>query len=236
MRPLKLQGNTDAHSAVGLRASMAFSPGGDVVYIAERDIPVEEVTEWLQEGKDLPDIIVMGFGAWIYSRAHNKLLSSLMAPDRMITRWRKMKDLVTRLAKRTTVLLVPQTRFRPHVVKSLVPYNDSAEARKKWWHELLYKESFLDHSNDWIDKVMSHFARGTGAVLWDSTLPMNLANVRECGLLKQAQQEDHPAYSDVMHCDDGHHPAPLTLQDEVTMLLNLLCNRDLNADDEHCCS
>ncbi|XP_068221325.1 uncharacterized protein [Palaemon carinicauda] len=236
LRPGKIQDSMDAYSAVGLRTSIAFAPNGPLVDTPRRKVPVEELSGWLREGENHPDVVVIGFGSWIYSDAHNKGFTPLSAPEWTINHWRKMKDLVTRLATKTTVLLIPQSRFRPHIVKTLVPDNDSVRAKGEWWMELLFKENFLDHSNDWIDKVMNHFARGTGAIIWDSTFPMNLANVRECGLLKQAQQESHAAYRNVLLCHDNHHPAPVTLQDEITMLLNLLCNEDLNKDEGHCCA
>ena len=78
--------------------------------------------------------------------------------------------------------------------------------------------------------------RRTEVIIWDSTIPTSLLNVRECHVLHEAGMSHHPLYQDPLHsCSDLVHSDNLTNQDEITMLSNLLCNEYLTKEGKYCC-
>ncbi|XP_069173005.1 uncharacterized protein [Procambarus clarkii] len=79
--------------------------------------------------------------------------------------------------------------------------------------------------------------RVTGALQWDSSLPFNLANLRECKQLRDAGLSKYPIYHDGWwKCNDIHHSAYETNNDEIQMLLNMLCNPYLDTPPQYCCT
>ncbi|XP_037780505.1 uncharacterized protein LOC119576928 isoform X2 [Penaeus monodon] len=72
---------------------------------------------------------------------------------------------------------------------------------------------------------------------WDTSLPLNMATIAECTELHKLNLTQLPQYSDpVLRCEDHHHSGTATLNFEVHMLLNLICNTHLAVDPHICCS
>lgn len=72
---------------------------------------------------------------------------------------------------------------------------------------------------------------------WDTSLPLNMATIAECSELHKLNLTQLPQYSDpVLRCEDHHHSGTATLNFEVHMLLNLICNTHLAVDPHICCS
>ncbi|MPC94768.1 hypothetical protein E2C01_089952 [Portunus trituberculatus] len=77
----------------------------------------------------------------------------------------------------------------------------------------------------------------SGVWWWDSSLPLSLAENRECEELYLRGLTTHPIYNDPFHrCYDSYHSGGVTLGDQVTMLLNLVCNSALGTREGVCCS
>ncbi|KAK8406009.1 hypothetical protein O3P69_007019 [Scylla paramamosain] len=77
----------------------------------------------------------------------------------------------------------------------------------------------------------------SGVWWWDTSLPLSLAENRECEELYLRGLTSHPVYNSSFHrCYDDNHAGTVTLGDQVTMLLNLACNSVLGAREGVCCS
>lgn len=75
-----------------------------------------------------------------------------------------------------------------------------------------------------------------GGVLWrDTSLPLSLAENSECEELYLRGLTRHPMYKNTFHRCNDHHEGTVTLADQVTMLLNLLCNFVLRKGEGLCC-
>lgn len=71
---------------------------------------------------------------------------------------------------------------------------------------------------------------------WDTSLPLSLAENAECEQLYFRGLRHHSMYKSLFHrCMDDNHAGIVTLADQVTMLLNLICNSVLGAREELCC-
>lgn len=76
-----------------------------------------------------------------------------------------------------------------------------------------------------------------GAWWWDSTLPHHLATVLECNDLYRRNLTHLKEYSDLRNnCQDQLHAGAATLDLEVAMLLNFVCNSYVRSGKRHCCS
>ncbi|KAK4304347.1 hypothetical protein Pmani_023696 [Petrolisthes manimaculis] len=81
-------------------------------------------------------------------------------------------------------------------------------------------------------------SRRTAVWLWDSTLPFNLANIRECLRLNEANMFNHPLYTGRWwNCGDSHHSSYETNYVDIQMLFNFLCNDYMESSEEgpYCC-
>ncbi|XP_045129487.1 uncharacterized protein LOC123515114 isoform X1 [Portunus trituberculatus] len=76
----------------------------------------------------------------------------------------------------------------------------------------------------------------SGVWWWDTSLPVSLAENAECEQLYFRGLRRHPMYKSLFHrCMDDNHAGIVTLADQVTMLLNLVCNSMLGAREGVCC-
>lgn len=75
----------------------------------------------------------------------------------------------------------------------------------------------------------------SGVWWWDTSLPLSLAENRECEELYLRGLMYSPTYNYLLKCTDNIHAGGVTLGDQVTMLLNLACNSVLGARDGLCC-
>nr|XP_053644280.1 uncharacterized protein LOC128696872 [Cherax quadricarinatus] len=107
---------------------------------------------------------------------------------------------------------------------------------KAQWGNMLYFSQFNDtipFTDSWLWRQL----RSTGAWQWDSSLPFNLANVRECHQLSMKHILTLMAMANLWwKCKDPHHSSYETNSVEIQMLLNLLCNPYLDTAKQYCCS
>ncbi|KAK3865465.1 hypothetical protein Pcinc_028926 [Petrolisthes cinctipes] len=77
---------------------------------------------------------------------------------------------------------------------------------------------------------------GVGVWWWDTSLPLGLASIAKCQQLYNLGLTLHPLYiNKFLMCTDLHHAGTATLGDQVTMLLNLLCNSVISVPKNACC-
>ncbi|XP_037793985.1 uncharacterized protein LOC119589451 [Penaeus monodon] len=218
-----------------LRVTMVWAPLASQVMppTAKERIEVVRLKEWAGQ-EVIPDIIVFGLGKWFmlekedvnelipYTDAHY-LLGPLVAP-------------LTRLAARTHVLWWHQSRYRwfNFETKDHTPWKTEV---RKYWEQVLSMNQFRDgipFMDNWLWRTS---LRDTGMWQWDSTVPFNLANLKECLDLRMAGEVDAKLYTAKWwNCRDAHHSSYETNADEIQMLLNLLCNPYIASREQYCCS
>ncbi|XP_042870007.1 uncharacterized protein LOC122251865 [Penaeus japonicus] len=111
----KVQATIDAKSeSLNLRTTVIWASRGMATGASKNLRPTEMVHEWMAAGAVVPDIVVIGFGRWVFRDAFAESLPSLSAPDDVGLRWKAMWPLIRHLATRSHVLLMPQTRNRYH--------------------------------------------------------------------------------------------------------------------------
>ncbi|KAK4324151.1 hypothetical protein Pmani_005154 [Petrolisthes manimaculis] len=75
-----------------------------------------------------------------------------------------------------------------------------------------------------------------GVWWWDTSLPLGLASIDECQQLYHLGLTSYPLYKNkFLKCTDRHHAGTVTLGDQVTMLLNFLCNSVFSVPKNACC-
>ncbi|KAG7161661.1 uncharacterized protein LOC121874791 isoform X2 [Homarus americanus] len=77
---------------------------------------------------------------------------------------------------------------------------------------------------------------GGGVWWWDTGVPLNLAGISECEELYRRGLVDSSVYtSEHLGCTDNHHVGEDVLSDQITMLLNLMCNSIMQQHTNVCC-
>lgn len=71
--------------------------------------------------------------------------------------------------------------------------------------------------------------KGTGVVVWDSTIPLSLNYVRKC----HTHPEDTPV-TFWWKCEDKTHVGYILVEQFADMVLNTLCNTYLGLGDDYC--
>lgn len=78
---------------------------------------------------------------------------------------------------------------------------------------------------------------GGGVWWWDTSLPLNLASINECEQLHQQGFQLDPIFlNTLLNCIDSFHAGFITLRDQATMLINLICNSLLDSPGTACCN
>ncbi|ROT67041.1 multiple banded antigen [Penaeus vannamei] len=218
-----------------LRVTLVWAPLASQVMppTAKERIEVARLKEWAEQ-EVIPDIIVFGLGKWFllekedvnelvpYTDAHH-LLGPLVAP-------------LARLAARTRVLWWHQSRYRwfNFETEDHTPWETEV---RKYWEQVLSMNQFRDgipFMDNWLWRTS---LRDTGMWQWDSTVPFNIANLKECLDLRKAGEVDAKHYTGKWwNCRDAHHSSYETNADEIQMLLNLLCNPYIASREQYCCS
>ncbi|XP_063887406.1 uncharacterized protein LOC135114983 isoform X2 [Scylla paramamosain] len=186
--------------------------------------------------KVVPDVVIMGFGTWpLLMREYD---DEIVPFSEMDVLFRPLIQTVTALAARTRVIFWRQSRYRGFnydrdAQPSALPWDEDPQG---CWANFLYYNQFED-AIPLVDGWLWEILRRTGAWLWDSAVPFNLANLRECQTLRGAGYFNHTVYqSRWWNCFDVHHAAYETNSIEMQMLLNLLCNTHLDTPAHYCCS
>ncbi|XP_050688659.1 uncharacterized protein LOC126981520 [Eriocheir sinensis] len=189
---------------------------------------VTRLEEWSTR-ETVPDVLVVGFGKWFMNTFEQELSPFTYAA----TTARLLLPPLARLERRTVVVQWTQSRLRRYnFMISRVAVNVSRMA----WHLVLLNEPF-NYGLALLDGWLHHTLGPAGVWLWDSTLPLNMANVRECETLMDANLTHHSLYTGRWwQCVDAHHASFETNTSEMTMLWNLLCNPYMNTGRPFCCA
>ncbi|XP_063887409.1 uncharacterized protein LOC135114984 isoform X1 [Scylla paramamosain] len=231
-----LEGKSQPQEPYVFRVTVLWYPGtNDAVQSSSfsRKLVVARLQEWLNMNT-LPAAVVVGFGTWML--ADRKSTDELWPFTELEEAALALEDTLTRLAVRTSLLYWVQSRYRWFNTGGHGPSADMKEGKFKYWDTFMYLNQFHD-SLPLLDTWLWRIMKKTGAWLWDSTLPFNLANLRECQQLSKAKMYYHPLYTGRWwNCFDVHHASYETNSVEIQMLLNLLCNAHLNTPAHYCCS
>ncbi|KAK4323162.1 hypothetical protein Pmani_006111 [Petrolisthes manimaculis] len=187
--------------------------------------------EWAK-AEIVPDVVVVGYSKWSLMireqvgrelepfTAQYSLSRPLLAP-------------LTRLAQITPVILASQGRYRWRNYRST---NSPVLDNTRELHKIIYQSQITD-SIPYLDAWVWALLKSTGIWRWDSTLPFNLANLKECDLMRDAGFSNLSFYTNRWwNCEDPHHASYETNNNEIQMLFNMLCNPYLSTDNRHCCS
>ncbi|XP_063596143.1 uncharacterized protein LOC134773003 [Penaeus indicus] len=216
-----------------LRVTLVWAPLASAVVspLAEERMRVDKLKEW-EKQEVIPDVIVVGFGTWMMLM--KKFKDELVPYTEAEYLVRPIVSQLTHLAARTPVLWWHQSRYR------WFNFEDNIAGEEKedlLWHKKVDINQFSDGIPFMDAWLWLTSLRGTGMWQWDSTVPFNLANHRECLRLRSSGlAEEKIYYGKWWNCQDVHHSSYETNADEIQMLLNLLCNPYLAPDSQYCCS
>ncbi|KAK3865464.1 hypothetical protein Pcinc_028925 [Petrolisthes cinctipes] len=122
-----------------------------------------------------------------------------------------------------------------HVTKGEAVVQHVTEGEETVQHVTEGEEMVQQVAADGVDQL-SVRESGVGVWWWDTSLPLGLASIAECQQLYNLGLILHPLYiNKFLKCTDLHHAGTATLGDQVTMLLNLLCNSVLSVPKNACC-
>nr|XP_045598216.1 uncharacterized protein LOC123758074 [Procambarus clarkii] len=243
------------------------------------DLPVDfnttkellELRGWASGEQQPPQLLIVGYTSWMMQRMMwlypYDVLSFLMQMHQQVA------PLLEQISERTRVLLLAQSRFRPHATWILFNMRTAFSDAVADWSEmvLLYylqqhrvqqlssptPRAFPAHpapatwsqeedgasdgpaprpqlevSRDYLEPKET----GGGVWWWDTGVPLNMAEISECEELYRRGLVSHPLYnSPYFRCSDSQHAGRASLADQITMLLNLMCNSVDGADDGVCC-
>ncbi|KAK3865468.1 hypothetical protein Pcinc_028929 [Petrolisthes cinctipes] len=134
----------------------------------------------------------------------------------------------------TTWALIEDEHLKQHVTKDEEMVQHMA-AEGMVQHVTEGEEVVQHVAADGVDQL-SVRESGVGVWWWDTSLPLGLASIAECQQLYNLGLTLHPLYiNKFLKCTDLHHAGTATLGDQVTMLLNLLCNSVLSVPKNACC-
>ncbi|KAK3892723.1 hypothetical protein Pcinc_003413 [Petrolisthes cinctipes] len=192
---------------------------------------ISKLEEW-GKAEVVPDVVLVGFGKWsLMSR--EKIGMELEPFTALHSLSRPLLEPLTRLAQITPVILASQGRYRWHNYRST---NSPVLDNERELHRIIYQSQVTD-SIPYLDAWLWTLLKSTGIWRWDSTLPFNLASLKECDLMRDAGFSNHPFYTNRWwNCEDPHHSSYETNTNEIQMLFNMLCNPYLSTDNRHCCS
>ncbi|CAL4125083.1 unnamed protein product, partial [Meganyctiphanes norvegica] len=227
---------------------------------------------------NVPHLIVMGHGMWTFVNREMFSKRILDPYDKILENWKQTADVLVSLGLRTNVIVWPQNKKRNFA--SL----DFIKKRKFKMEDILKNNIYNDQSLEWIEKAMHQSLKNSGLTQWDSLVPFNLANIRECEAIREVlhnttydganstiydsytkshrrkrrrtkgrltnQYTDYVLsvlknisikeleflyYSPTLGCNDWLHNSHMTVQDEIYMIYNLLCNQFEEKQSDLCC-
>ncbi|XP_027213613.2 uncharacterized protein [Penaeus vannamei] len=252
-------------TADGLVISMSFR-----VFVAmdrPSSLPDEaEVTQlrrWADGADPLPDILILGYTSWMLQK-HMKDANIIELLDGLFGMHEAVVPHIVKISRSTRVLVLPQSRPKPHAAKINVGHS-IINVPNFDWSEKTFLQKVRKHSRSqgvprseerqdkelhgvWDDhrpghhsgSFRDHLIPGTtvsGPWWWDSSLPINLAEIEECNELHRRGLAGDVAYTGPwLQCRDIHHAGEGTATDLVTMLFNLVCNSVLKLNEDLCCS
>ncbi|XP_045117408.1 uncharacterized protein LOC123508061 [Portunus trituberculatus] len=201
---------------------------GENINDHDKVLAVSRLEEWA-EAEMVPDVLVIGLGKWFMNNFEDEL-----SPYTYLASFtHHLLPLLLRLSRRTRVLQWAQSRLRHYNFDFSVP---EAKVTKPNWHIMLLNTPYT-YGLPLADGCLKHILRPTGVWYWDSTLPFNLANLKECETLMKGNLSHTHLYTDQWwRCSDAHHASYETNMNEMTMLWNLLCNSYMAESSIYCCA
>ncbi|KAK7061168.1 hypothetical protein SK128_002976 [Halocaridina rubra] len=99
------------------------------------------------------------------------------------------------------------------------------------------KQRDTDHSKtNFRDHLRPFTTTSSGIWWWDTSLPLQLSERKECEQIERELTKAHSLYeSKELGCFDAIHVGRISRRDMVTMILNLICNSVLGLNDQYCC-
>ncbi|CAL4107273.1 unnamed protein product [Meganyctiphanes norvegica] len=141
--------------------------------------PVPLLRRWATTTDNLPQLIVIGYGMWTFLIGYISKKPYLDPYDEILERWKATEEVLVSLASRTNVLVWPQGRKRSYAGLDFL--RDT-----HFDYEAILKNNLEDkQALDWIEKAMHQALKNTGLTQWDSLVPFNLANIRECRAIRE---------------------------------------------------
>ncbi|CAL4162795.1 unnamed protein product, partial [Meganyctiphanes norvegica] len=141
--------------------------------------PVPLLRRWAATSEDLPHLIVIGHGMWTFAKSWIKKQPLLDSYDEVLENWKETADVLVSLAARTNVLVWPQNRKR--ILSAL----DHIRNENYKIFDILVNAHGSRAAQEWIEKAMHESMKNTGLIQWDSSVPFNRANIRECEAIRE---------------------------------------------------
>ncbi|KAK8406013.1 hypothetical protein O3P69_007023 [Scylla paramamosain] len=225
---------------------------------------VKQLARWAAGQETPPHLLVLGYAAWATRKMEAYLCDALsfLADMHQI-----VATLLQQISQRARVVVTSQNRYKvktsaaPH--ESSIPLGDPTFD----WSEAMFLyhvrryslhrppspafgtragipkfpariiKARLDNNSQRHRDHLVPEVEESRVWWWDTSLPLSLAENRECEELYLRGLTSHPVYNSSFHrCYDDNHAGTVTLGDQVTMLLNLACNSVLGAREGVCCS
>ncbi|XP_063592432.1 uncharacterized protein LOC134769590 [Penaeus indicus] len=229
---------------------------------------VSQLRRWARGEEPAPQMLILGYTSWTIHQ-HRVMENQLAVQERLLEMHQAIVPHLQKLSERTRVLVLPQSRVRPHGQTIMIKRADISNSNFDWSEKMFlqvlqrYNTRFGtrrelvsgspaakgepprndrtpdEGTNDLLRSSRDQLIPGTtapGLWWWDSSLPINLAEIEECNELHRRDLADDLAYTGPpLQCVDQHHTGSGTNNDLVTMLLNLLCNSFLEVKGDVCC-
>ncbi|XP_047471441.1 uncharacterized protein LOC125026886 [Penaeus chinensis] len=216
---------------------------------------VTQLRRWADGADPLPDILILGYTSWMLQR-HMEDANILELLDGLFEMHKAVVPHIVKISRSTRVLVLPQSRPKPHAAMINVGYSIINVPNFDWSEKIFLQEVQKHSRNQGVPRsekqqddhrpglhsgtFRDHLIPGTstpGLWWWDSSLPINLAEIEECNELHRRDLAGDVAYTGPrLQCRDIHHAGEETATDLVTMLFNLMCNSVLKLHESLCCS
>ncbi|XP_064122529.1 uncharacterized protein LOC135226749 [Macrobrachium nipponense] len=240
----KFQQSVSVKGALDSRVDLVWATHGLNIYKIAK-VPQEELEYWAYEASQVPDVVVIGFGAWSITGGFASDHESLNPFTDCVDEWMKASKVLEILSRRTPVIAWAQSRSREFTAKRYAvngwsgSNTDDESLNNETANDRFYRVSYytrhLSTGAEWADEAMHVALLNSNIIIWDSMLPSGLLNIKECQSLYDAGMMEHPTYF-AHACHDDIHPDQFTIRDEHTMILNLLCNHHMdNNGSRYCC-
>ncbi|XP_042878229.1 uncharacterized protein LOC122257190 [Penaeus japonicus] len=226
---------------------------------------VTQLRRWADGADPLPDILIIGYTSWMLQR-HRHEANILELQDGLFEMHKAVVPHIEKISQLTRVLVLPQSRPRPYAVaklaRSILNVANFDWSEKMFLHLLQRHSNKVntaekfgnerprakfealrddhDRTRESHGSFRDHLIPGTsdsGPWWWDSSLPINLAEIDECNELHRRDLAGDLAYTGPpLQCQDIHHAGEGATADLVTMLFNLMCNSVLKMEEDLCCA
>ncbi|CAL4131223.1 unnamed protein product, partial [Meganyctiphanes norvegica] len=156
---------------------------------------VKLIKSWLSGEASPPDLVVIGYTSWMLQKmevVRDENLSILQMEDYLMDIHRFLVPLLEALGHKTRVLVEAQSRLRPNAnFATIIRPAQYSDANVEWSEKMFLhyiKRTYIGDRDPLIPDAgntdpLVPAVGNTGVWWWDSSLPLNMATVRECTLL-----------------------------------------------------